>query len=56
MTIVSSTATMENVEETESIHLVERIQANPSPELTKICHLAKNMYNTANYIIRHYFF
>lgn len=47
---------MENVEGTESIHLVERIQANPSPELSKICHLAKNLYNTANYIMRHYFF
>ncbi|MHA1670934.1 MAG: hypothetical protein ACTSV5_10220 [Promethearchaeota archaeon] len=54
--IVSSTQAMENVEETESMHLVERMQAKPSPELSKICLLAKNMYNTANYIMRQYFF
>jgi putative transposase len=56
MTIIRSTQAIENVEETESMQLVERIQAKPSPKLSKICHLAKNIYNTANYIMRHYFF
>jgi putative transposase len=56
MKIANSTQILENINNLESIHLVERIQANLSPELSNICHLAKNMYNTANYIMRHYFF
>ena len=32
------------------------MQFKPTEELSKICHLSKEMYNKANYIMRHYFF
>lgn len=36
--------------------LTEQIQLKPSNTLSKLCHLAKNLYNEANYIIRQEFF
>jgi len=34
----------------------EQIQVKRTPELATLCHLAKNLYNEANYIIRQEFF
>ncbi len=56
MKINNSIHITEEPEEGDTIHLVERIQVKLSAELSKICHLAKDIYNKANYIIRHYFF
>ncbi len=36
--------------------LTEQIQLKYSKELSKICQLAKNLYNKANYLIRHRYF
>ena len=36
--------------------LTERIQVKYSPELSNICHLAKNLYNQANYLVRQRYF
>jgi len=38
-----------------SILLTERIQLKPSPQLSRLCHLTKNLYNAANYQIRQKF-
>lgn len=38
-----------------STPFTERIQLQPSPSLSQICHLAKNLYNLANYYIRQRF-
>jgi len=43
-------------EASDEMHLIERMQVKPSEKLSKICHLAKDIYNKANYILRHYFF
>ncbi|GAG85445.1 unnamed protein product [marine sediment metagenome] len=37
--------------------LSEQIQLKKSEELSNLCHLAKNLYNKANYLVRlRYFF
>jgi len=36
--------------------LTETIQVNKSVELSKVCHLAKNLYNSANWYFRQDFF
>lgn len=56
MTITSSTPELETPKKEKPMHLVERMQVKPSEELSKICHLAKDIYNKANYIMRHHFF
>ena len=38
------------------MQLTEQIQLKPSPELSHLCHLAKNLYNQANYQYRQFFF
>ncbi|MBD3193469.1 MAG: IS200/IS605 family element transposase accessory protein TnpB [Candidatus Lokiarchaeota archaeon] len=38
------------------MYLTEQIQINPSNQLSNLCHIAKNLYNQANYIIRQDFF
>lgn len=38
------------------MRLTEIIQVNHSPELSKLCHLAKNLYNLANWYLRQDFF
>jgi putative transposase len=38
------------------VKLTEIIQVPPSQELSKLCHLAKNLYNLANWYIRRDFF
>lgn len=42
--------------DSNEMHLIERMQVKPTEKLSKICHLAKDIYNKANYIMRHYFF
>lgn len=42
--------------DTGEMHLIERMQVKPTEKLSKICHFAKDIYNKANYILRHYFF
>ena len=37
------------------MQLTERIQLRSSPQLSRLCHLAKNLYNLANYHIRQKF-
>jgi putative transposase len=34
----------------------ERIELKPNKEISKLCHQAKNLYNSANYIIRQHYF
>ena len=34
----------------------EQIQLKRSEELSNLCHLAKNLYNKANYLVRHRYF
>ena len=36
--------------------LSEQIQLKKSEELSNLCHLAKNLYNQANYLVRHRYF
>jgi putative transposase len=36
--------------------LTEQIQLRKSIKLSELCHSAKNLYNTANYLVRHVFF
>jgi len=38
------------------LRLSETIYINPSKELSKLCHLAKNLYNLANWYVRQDFF
>lgn len=38
------------------MQLTEQIQLKPSPEFSYLCHLAKNLYNQANYQYRQFFF
>lgn len=38
------------------MQLTEQIQLKSSPELSRLCHLAKNLYNQANYQYRQFFF
>ena len=38
------------------MQLAERIQLRASPELSGLCHLAKNLYNEANFEFRQFFF
>lgn len=38
------------------MYLVERIQFRKTVEFSRICHLAKNLYNLTNYHIRQTFF
>jgi putative transposase len=39
-----------------TLQLGERIQLRPSKELSHLCHLAKNLYNEANFHVRQFFF
>lgn len=39
-----------------TLQLVERIQLRPSKDLSRLCHLAKNLYNEANFHVRQFFF
>ena len=34
----------------------EQIKLKPSKELSRLCHISNNLYNEANYIIRHWYF
>ena len=36
--------------------LTEQIQLRSTPELSHFCHLAKNLYNAANFEFRQFFF
>jgi putative transposase len=38
------------------VHLTEQIQVKKNPQLSKICHLAKNLFNIANFYYRQCFF
>ncbi len=38
------------------MEIVEQIQLKPSPQLSHLCHLAKNLYNEANYQYRQFYF
>ena len=38
------------------MYLAERIQVRKSPELSRLCHRAKNLYNLANWYLRQEFF
>jgi len=38
------------------VHLTEQIQVKKNPQLSKICHLAKNLFNIANFYYRQSFF
>ena len=38
------------------IQLTEQIQLKKTPELSHLCHLAKNLYNLANFHYRQFFF
>jgi len=38
------------------LRLSETIYVNPSDQLSKLCHLAKNLYNLANWYVRQDFF
>ncbi|MFW9782699.1 MAG: RNA-guided endonuclease TnpB family protein, partial [Candidatus Heimdallarchaeota archaeon] len=38
------------------MRLTEQIQVKKSKELSKVCHLAKNLYNLANWYLRQDFF
>ena len=38
------------------MQLTEQIQLKYSPELSHLCHLAKNLYNEANFQYRQFFF
>jgi putative transposase len=56
MTISNSTITNGKFYKEGEIKATERIQVKPSLELSELCHLSKNLYNLANYLIRHRFF
>ncbi|MFX1276070.1 MAG: RNA-guided endonuclease InsQ/TnpB family protein [Promethearchaeota archaeon] len=56
MTIISSIHSNDVQDTIEIMHLVERIQVKTSPDFSKICYKSKNLYNKANYVLRHYFF
>jgi len=56
MTIADSIITASKFYEDNKIFISERIQVKPSPELSKVCHLAKNLYNLANFLVRARFF
>ena len=38
------------------MQLTEQIQLKYSPELSELCHKAKNLYNAANFQYRQFFF
>ncbi len=38
------------------MYLVEQIHVRPSKELSHLCHLAKNLYNAANFQVRQFYF
>jgi hypothetical protein len=38
------------------MELVEQIQVRLSPELSALCHCAKNLYNLGNFHVRQFFF
>lgn len=48
--------TKKKAKKPKPMRLVERMQVKATEELSQICHKAKDMYNKANYIMRHHFF
>ena len=38
------------------MRLTERIQVRRTPVLSRLCHLAKNLYNAANFQYRQFYF
>jgi putative transposase len=62
--IFNDTFTLKRVQQSDCIYfgggrptlLTERIQLSKTQNFSQLCHRAKNLYNLANYLIRHAFF
>jgi len=56
LAIAETIVQVEEDEKKEYLTLTEKIQINWSPEISQLCHNAKNVYNFGNFVMRKLFF